>query len=121
MKAVCSSCTKSIVVRDEGGPLSYGGFVLQVRAIIEAAMATQKLMLSEFPWDERHRVERLEEVLTPALVVYPDIVASNNRRGACEMPGHSPRAAIARSLSPRPQCADFGDYRRHSGRCGQIH
>jgi D-serine deaminase-like pyridoxal phosphate-dependent protein len=34
-------------------------------------------MLNEFPWDERHRVTGIEEVLTPALVVYPDIVASN--------------------------------------------
>ena len=48
-----------------------------LRAIIEAAMARQKFMLSEFPWDERHRVNSVEEVLTPALVVYPDIVASN--------------------------------------------
>ena len=67
-------------VRDEEGLPFYGGFVLQVSAIIEAAMATQKLMLSEFPWDERHRVEGIEEVLTPALVVYPDIVASNIAR-----------------------------------------
>ena len=34
-------------------------------------------MLSEFPWDERHRVTGIEDVLTPALVVYPEIVASN--------------------------------------------
>ena len=40
-------------------------------------MAAQKLMLSEIAWDERHRVADVEDVLTPALVVYPEIVASN--------------------------------------------
>ncbi len=37
-------------------------------------------MLAEFPLDERHRVARIEEVLTPALVVYPEIVALNIAR-----------------------------------------
>ena len=37
-------------------------------------------MLSEFPWDERHRVTGIEDVLTPALVIYPEIVASNIAR-----------------------------------------
>ena len=37
-------------------------------------------MLSEFPWDERHRMTGIEDVLTPALVVYPEIVASNVAR-----------------------------------------
>lgn len=37
-------------------------------------------MLSEFPWDERHCVAGIEDVLTPALVVYPEIVASNIAR-----------------------------------------
>jgi len=37
-------------------------------------------MLSEFPWDERHRVAGIEDILTPALVVYPEIVASNIAR-----------------------------------------
>jgi D-serine deaminase-like pyridoxal phosphate-dependent protein len=43
-------------------------------------MANQKFMLDEFPWDERYRVNGAEEVLTPALVVYPDLVASNIAR-----------------------------------------
>ena len=43
-------------------------------------MATQKFMLSEFPWDERYRVTSIEEVLTPALVLYPEIIASNIAR-----------------------------------------
>jgi len=37
-------------------------------------------MLSEFSWDERYRVVGIEDVLTPALVVYPEIVASNIAR-----------------------------------------
>ncbi|MGB6679018.1 MAG: D-TA family PLP-dependent enzyme [Terriglobales bacterium] len=48
--------------------------------MIEAAMAAHKTMLSEFPWDERHRVASTEDVLTPALVIYPEIVASNIAR-----------------------------------------
>ena len=48
--------------------------------MIEAAMAAHKFMLSEFPWDERHRVARMEDILTPALVIYPEIVASNIAR-----------------------------------------
>ncbi len=34
-------------------------------------MAPQNFMLSEFSWDERYRVMDVDEVLTPALVVYP--------------------------------------------------
>jgi D-serine deaminase-like pyridoxal phosphate-dependent protein len=34
-------------------------------------------MLSEFNWDERYRVSGIEDVLTPALVIYPDVIASN--------------------------------------------
>lgn len=51
-----------------------------VCAIIEANMATQKSMLSEFLLEERHRVASVEDVLTPALVVYPEIIASNIAR-----------------------------------------
>ncbi|MGC2648784.1 MAG: D-TA family PLP-dependent enzyme, partial [Candidatus Sulfotelmatobacter sp.] len=40
-------------------------------------MAAHQFMLSEFPWDERHRVAGIEDVLTPALLVYPEIVAAN--------------------------------------------
>jgi D-serine deaminase-like pyridoxal phosphate-dependent protein len=43
-------------------------------------MAPQKSMLNEFPWDERYRISCLEELLTPALVVYPEIIASNIAR-----------------------------------------
>ena len=37
-------------------------------------------MLSEFNWDQRYRVSDIEEVLTPALIVYPDHVAANIAR-----------------------------------------
>ncbi len=43
-------------------------------------MAAQKSMLSEFAWDRRYKVSGIEEVLTPALVVYPEIIASNLER-----------------------------------------
>jgi D-serine deaminase-like pyridoxal phosphate-dependent protein len=53
---------------------------LHLRAIIEAGMATQKSMLSEFAWDQRYRVPDIENVLTPALLLYPEFVASNIER-----------------------------------------
>ena len=34
-------------------------------------------MLQEFPWDPRYAVSGIEDVLTPALVLYPDVIASN--------------------------------------------
>lgn len=40
-------------------------------------MATQKFMLTGFPWNNRHRLSSDEDVLTPALVVYPEIIAAN--------------------------------------------
>ena len=43
-------------------------------------MATQKSMLSEFAWDQRYHVSGGEDVLTPALVIYPEIVAANIER-----------------------------------------
>jgi D-serine deaminase-like pyridoxal phosphate-dependent protein len=52
----------------------------RLRAIIEAGMATQKYMLSEFAWDQRYRASSLDDVLTPALLLYPEIVASNVER-----------------------------------------
>jgi D-serine deaminase-like pyridoxal phosphate-dependent protein len=51
-----------------------------LRVIIEAGMAAQKSMISEFAWDPSYRVGALEEVLTPALLLYPGIVASNIER-----------------------------------------
>ena len=40
-------------------------------------MATQKSMLREFAWNLQYGVSAVDEVLTPALVIYPGIVASN--------------------------------------------
>jgi D-serine deaminase-like pyridoxal phosphate-dependent protein len=40
-------------------------------------MASHKFMLPEFAWNHRYRLSSTEEVLTPALVIYPDVVSSN--------------------------------------------
>ncbi|MGC1268374.1 MAG: D-TA family PLP-dependent enzyme [Candidatus Acidiferrum sp.] len=40
-------------------------------------MATQKSMLREFPWNPQYGISGVDEILTPALVIYPEIVASN--------------------------------------------
>jgi D-serine deaminase-like pyridoxal phosphate-dependent protein len=40
-------------------------------------MGTEKSMLSELSWDRRYGVTGIEEVMTPALVIYPEIVAAN--------------------------------------------
>ena len=37
-------------------------------------------MLSEFSWDQRYHVSDIDNVLTPALVVYPEIIDSNIAR-----------------------------------------
>jgi D-serine deaminase-like pyridoxal phosphate-dependent protein len=47
--------------------------------MIRAAMLTQK-MLSEFAWDPRYRISDTDKLLTPALVVYPEVVSSNIER-----------------------------------------
>ena len=43
-------------------------------------MAPLKFMLNEYPWDSSYRVPGIEDVLTPALVVYPEMIASNITR-----------------------------------------
>jgi len=40
-------------------------------------MAAPKMLLSTLAWDERFRVENAEDVMTPALLLYPDAVAAN--------------------------------------------
>ena len=45
--------------------------------MIEPTVAAQKFMLSDFPWNDRYRVADSEEIITPALIVYPEIIASN--------------------------------------------
>jgi D-serine deaminase-like pyridoxal phosphate-dependent protein len=54
-------------------------------------MAAIELMLNEFPWDERYRVPDLEQVLTPALVVYPELIASNIERTLALLNGDADR------------------------------
>ncbi len=48
-------------------------------------------MLSDFPWDERYRVSNIDNVLTPALVVYPEIVESNIARTLDLLDGNADR------------------------------
>ncbi|HXW90579.1 MAG TPA: alanine racemase [Terriglobales bacterium] len=43
-------------------------------------MANENFMLGEFPWDVRYRVLGTEDILTPALVVYPEILGANIER-----------------------------------------
>src|SRR5947209_339174 len=40
-------------------------------------MASSKLMLPQYPWSEPYRLSTTEKVLTPALVIYPEIVSAN--------------------------------------------
>jgi D-serine deaminase-like pyridoxal phosphate-dependent protein len=54
-------------------------------------MAMLKFLLNEFPWDERYRVPALEDVLTPALVVYPEMIASNIARTLDLLDGNGDR------------------------------
>lgn len=54
-------------------------------------MAAQLSMLSEFAWDERYRLSGIEEVLTPALLVYPNFIASNIERTLTLLDGDANR------------------------------
>src|SRR6202040_3715657 len=47
------------------------------RVIIKSVMATQKSMLHEMKLDQRYAVSAIEEVLTPALILYPEEIANN--------------------------------------------
>jgi len=40
-------------------------------------MAAAKFMLTDFPWDNRHRLLNTQDILTPALVLYPEVIAGN--------------------------------------------
>jgi D-serine deaminase-like pyridoxal phosphate-dependent protein len=54
-------------------------------------MAAQKTMLSEFAWDPRYRVSGIEDILTPALVVYPEFIAANIERTLALLDGDADR------------------------------
>ena len=43
-------------------------------------MTTPKGMLSNYPWNERYRITALDDVLTPALLIYPEAIAANISR-----------------------------------------
>jgi D-serine deaminase-like pyridoxal phosphate-dependent protein len=60
--------------------------------IIEATSGRQqKIMLSTFPWEQRYRVSDIDNVLTPALVVYPEIIDSNIARTLHLLGGNADR------------------------------
>lgn len=48
-------------------------------------------MLTEFPWNERYRISNLDDLLTPALVLYPEIIASNIERTVQLLDGNADR------------------------------
>jgi D-serine deaminase-like pyridoxal phosphate-dependent protein len=52
-------------------------------------MATQKSMLTEFPWDSRYQFSSIADVLTPALLLYPEIFVANIDR-TVELLGGNP-------------------------------
>lgn len=54
-------------------------------------MANQKPLLKEFAWDSRYRVTNIEDVLTPALIVYPGFIASNIEHTLALLDGHADR------------------------------
>lgn len=54
-------------------------------------MAPQKSMLDEFRWDNTYRISDIEDVLTPALVVYPDVISSNIQQTLCLLDGDTNR------------------------------
>ncbi len=54
-------------------------------------MAMQKSMISEFAWDASYKVSGIEDVMTPALVVYPEIITSNIERTLALLGGDAER------------------------------
>jgi len=54
-------------------------------------MSSQKSMLSEFAWNRDYEISGIEDVLTPALVVYPEIIASNLERTIALLNGDADR------------------------------
>src|SRR3984957_17877666 len=54
-------------------------------------MTTQKFMLSEYAWDPGYGVSSVKDVMTPALVVYPEFVASNIERTLALLGGDADR------------------------------
>jgi hypothetical protein len=68
--------------------------------------------VSEFPWERRYRVSDMGNVLTPALVVYPEVVASNIARTLHLLGGN------AESLAGAHSDRKAGLHSRHAGERG---
>jgi len=51
----------------------------------------QKPILSEFPWDPRYGVSAADNVLTPALLLYPEVITSNIQRTLDLLGGNADR------------------------------
>jgi D-serine deaminase-like pyridoxal phosphate-dependent protein len=54
-------------------------------------MTAQKSMISEYGWDPGYAVSSIEDVMTPALVVYPEFIASNIERTLALLGGDADR------------------------------
>jgi D-serine deaminase-like pyridoxal phosphate-dependent protein len=54
-------------------------------------MTIQKTMISEYAWDPSYAVSNLDDVMTPALVVYPENIASNIERTLALLGGDGDR------------------------------
>ncbi len=59
--------------------------------MVKPTNVAQKFMLHEFPWDDRYRLSDLDNVLTPALAIYPEIVDSNIERTLALLDGKPER------------------------------
>lgn len=57
----------------------------------QEAVTTPKMMLNEFAWDERYRIRDTADVMTPALVIYPEVVALNIERTLTLIDGNPDR------------------------------
>ncbi len=45
--------------------------------MIDIRMAPSKMMLAQFPWSEQYRLSEVADILTPALLIYPDVIDCN--------------------------------------------
>ncbi|HKW57187.1 MAG TPA: alanine racemase [Candidatus Acidoferrum sp.] len=54
-------------------------------------MAAQKTMLHDFAWDERYRIGAMDDVLTPALALYPAAITRNIERTLALLQGDAER------------------------------
>jgi len=54
-------------------------------------MAGAKFLIDQLPWCERYRIENTDEILTPALVLYPEAIAANIERTIDLLDGHADR------------------------------